>query len=402
MRPSIDLNDIVPADRPATDNVLAGGCETDGIYPRRLVFFVTEDWAFCSHQMPLALAARSAGYEVIVITRVRRHGDLICRAGFRLIPFEMARSGKNPLSELAHVWRLRHIYRSLQPDIVHHRAMKPVLYGTVAARLAQVPRVVNALVGLGFIFSSRGLYARLLRPIIRAMLRKLLRYSTVIVQNPDDSMIVRALGVSDKHVHMVRGSGVDLERFCVEPEMEGMPVVVLATRMLRDKGVLEFVAAARLLQAAGVRARFVLVGDTDPDNPTAISSKQLSEWKEEMTVEWWGHREDMPKVFAGCHIVCLPSYREGLPKVLIEAAACGRPIVTTDVPGCREIVRHGENGLLVPPCDAQALAKALHFLILSKETRQRMGGCGRKLVEKGFSTETIVNEILKLYRSLWD
>jgi len=365
----------------------------------RLLYFVTEDWYFCSHRLPLAVAARVAGYEVTVVTRVRAHADVIRSAGLRLVPFEMARRGKNPFRELAHVWQLVRIYRSLCPDVVHHVAMKPVLYGTIAARIARVPHIVNALAGFGFVFSSRDLYARLLRPAIRAMLRRVLRCGAVIVQNPDDAAMVRDLGISDKCVHTIRGSGVDLERFRPGPEADGVPVVVFAARMLHDKGVNEFVAAARMLRAAGVQARFVLVGDTDPGNPSAVSTERLTEWKHEMVVEWWGRREDMPVVFAGCHIVCLPSYyREGLPKVLIEAAACGRPIVTTDVTGCRETVRHGENGLLVPPRDAVALANALRLLIENQDMRQRMGQRGREIAETEFSVENVIRETLAVYR----
>lgn len=366
----------------------------------RLVFFVTEDWYFCSHRLPIAVAARHAGYDVTVVTRVRAHGDVIRNAGLNLVPFEMSRRGNNPLRELACIWRLTRIYSSLRPDIVHHVAMKPVLYGTLAARLAQVPHIVNALAGLGFIFSSESLYARLLRPTIRLMLGKVLRCGTVIVQNPDDAVLVGTLGVSSERVRTVRSTGVDLTLFRVMPEADGIPHVMFIGRMLRDKGVLEFVMAARQLRTNGAQARFVLVGDTDPGNPAAIPRPQLIAWQAEGNVEWWGHRDDMPQVMSQAHIVCLPSYREGLPKVLVEAAACGRPIVTTNVPGCREAVRNGENGLLVPLRDINAMVEAIGYLIKNREVRERMGRRGREIAQSEFSVERVTCETLSIYREL--
>ncbi len=366
----------------------------------KLLYFVTEDWYFCSHRFPLAVAAREAGYDVGVITRVRDHGQTINDAGLQLTPFEISRRGKNPFRELLRVAALVQIYRRERPAIVHHVALKPVLYGTIAARIARVPAVVNALAGLGYVFSSRTMYARLLRPAIRAMLRVLLRRSSVIVQNPDDAVAVRDLGVPDAHVHIIRGSGVELSRFPALPEVEGVPIVVLAARMLRDKGVMEFVEAARMLRAQGTVARFVLVGDPDTENPASFSVAQLKAWQDEGAVEWKTWRDDMPIVYQGAHVVCLPSYREGLPKALLEAAASARPIVTTDVPGCREIVRHGQNGLLVPPRDVQALASALRKLIEDPVLRRRMGQRGREIAEAEFSVKKVTQETLSVYHKL--
>lgn len=370
---------------------------------RKILFFVTEDWFFCSHFIDRAVAAQQAGYEVGVITRVRAHGDVIRSAGLRLIPLDLSRRGKNLLRELDVIRRLVRIYRTECPDLVHQFALKPILYGTIAARLAGVKTIMNAPVGMGYVFSSRKWKARFIRPLVILSYRWLMNppRSWVVLENPDDERLLIGLRIANaRHTRVIRGAGVDLQRFAVGPEPEGGVLVVLAARMLWDKGVGEFVEAAQLLRSAGVSARFVLVGDADTANPAAIPESQLSAWQAEGLVEWWGHRDDMPKVLSQAHIVCLPSYREGLPKVLIEAAASGRAIVATDVPGCREIVCHGENGLLVPARDARALAEALKQLILDPSLRQRMGKRGREIAEAEFSVERVNNETLALYKAV--
>jgi glycosyltransferase involved in cell wall biosynthesis len=371
---------------------------------RSLIFFVTEDWYFCSHRLPLALAAKEAGFEVSVVTRVCSHGEQIKAAGLELIPLELSRRGMNPLAELRLIARLISIYRSEQPDIVHHVALKPVLYGTIASLFAKIPCVVNALAGLGFLFSSHSLKARAVRPLVKLVFRLLLnrRNSCVILQNPDDVRLLcdgRVLG--RECIALIRGSGVDIQQFTVLPEPSGQPIVILASRLLWDKGVGEFVSAAKQLKIQGVSARFVLVGEGDAANPSAIPDSQLRHWHDEGDVEWWGRRDDMPAVMAQSHIVCLPSfYGEGVPKVLIEAASCGRPIVTTDTPGCREIVQDGVNGLLVPVRDATAVAEALKKMIESPELRSQMGARGRYLVEREFALDKVNTETLKVYEGL--
>jgi glycosyltransferase involved in cell wall biosynthesis len=369
----------------------------------KLLYFVTEDWVFCSHRLPLAVAAQQAGYEVIVVTRVNRHAEQIRSHGLTLIPIELSRRSRNPLKELGVIWTLLRIYREQQPDIVHHVAIKPVLYGTMAARLAGVPAVVNALTGLGFLFVSKQLQARVLRSLVEAAFRVLLNraHSRVIFQNPDDMGLLIGRGVlAQDQAVLIRGSGVDTHLFADSPEPHGDLLVILASRMLWDKGVGEFVEAARLLKSQGIVARFVLVGDGDAENPASISPVQLARWDEEGVIEWWGQHEDMPQVLAQAHVVCLPSYREGLPKVLIEAAACGRAIVTTDVPGCREIVHEGKNGLLVPAKDAHSLAVALRRLLNDPEMRKNMGKCGRAMVEAELSIDHVIGQTLTLYKEL--
>lgn len=369
----------------------------------RLVFFVTEDWYFCSHRLSLALAAKATGYDVSVITRVRSHGELIESSGLKLIPIDLSRSGKNPLVELKLIGRLVSIYRKEQPDIVHHVALKPVLYGAIASYIARVPNVVNALAGLGFLFSSKSIKARFFRPFVMLFFRLLLNRenSRVILQNPDDVELMCRNGIlSINRISLIRGSGVNVKKYTVKKKQEGIPVIVLASRMLWDKGVGEFVEAAKNLLQRGVIAKFVLVGENDSENPSSIPIRQLQSWKQEGVIEWWGHRDDMPSVFAESHIVCLPSYREGLPKVLLEAAASGCPIVATDVPGCREIVREGKNGLLVPLYDVDALAAALKMLIDSPELCKQMGQEGRKIVENEFSIDKVNKETLSVYEGI--
>ena len=365
----------------------------------KLLFVVTEDWYFVSHRLPLAVAACKEGYNVAIATRERKHGDLIREAGIRLIPFELSRRVGNPLLEFL---ALVLLYRRERPDVVHHVALKPVLFGSLAVWLAGVPAQVNAVAGLGWLFISKSRVARLVSPLIRRVLVWLLSSSRcrVIVQNPDDTALLAEAGVPEARLRIVRGVGVDAVLFSPAPEPPAPICVVLAARILWDKGVGEFIEAARYLKQADVEARFILVGAPDLDNPAAVPKAMLNEWQKESVVECWGHRDDMITVFHAAHVVCLPSYREGLPKVLLEAAACGRPIVTTDVPGCRDVVRHGDNGLLVPVRNAKALADALKRLIKNPELRGQMGKRSREIALAEFSSEHVIAQTLEIYKEL--
>lgn len=369
----------------------------------RLLFFVTEDWYFCSHRLPLAIAAKKAGFDVAILTRTSEHAEIIRSAGIRLIPSTLERRSLSPLRELRELLRIIKIYRQEQPDIIHQVALKPVLYGSLAALFVKKPKVVNALAGLGFVYTSDTVKSRLLRPFITIAFRLLLKrnQSRVILQNLDDIKLLTENRVLKRQdIHLIRGSGVNLKHFSESPEPTGDACIVLAARMLWDKGVGEFVSAARQLHKQGVTARFILVGKCDPDNPAAISEEQLATWQREGIIEWWGHQDDMATVFSKAHIVCLPSYREGLPKVLIEAAACGRPIITSDAPGCREVVRPSVNGLLVPLRNAEALAEAMRRLIDNPELRLRMGAQSRQIAEQMFAEEKVIAETLAVYREL--
>ncbi|MEW6117621.1 MAG: glycosyltransferase family 4 protein [Nitrospirota bacterium] len=369
----------------------------------KILFLVTEDWYFCSHRLPIARAARDSGYSVVVATRVQGHGEQIEKEGFKLVPISLQRSSKNPLREILSILEITKIYRSERPDIVHHVAMKPVLYGSIAALFGGIGAVVNALAGMGYIFTSHDRKAKFLKPVVKLGFRFLLGRpnSRVIIQNPDDRlMMIGAVGIPHEKVMLIKGSGVDTSRFAPTPEPEGTIVVALVSRMLWDKGIKEFVEAAQMIKGKGVEAKCILVGSPDPENPASIPESQLLEWTKSGAVSWIGHQNDIPAVWAQAHIAVLPSYREGLPKALLEAAACGRPIVTTDTTGCREVVKHGENGLLVPIKDAKALAEALQNMIVNAAMRKRMGAMGRRMVEAEFSEERVVNETLAVYKEL--
>jgi len=371
----------------------------------RLLFVVTEDWYFHSHRLPLAQAALDAGYSVAIATRVNAHRGEIEACGCEVIPLQrLRRRSLNPLREIFAVAELVRVYRRWRPDIVHHVALKPVLYGSLAAVFARVRFTVNALAGLGFVYSSRTSLARILRPAINAALRLALNRpgAVAIVQNDDDARMLRSIGLTHATaVHVIRGSGVDLRRFRPSgASRDAPPIVMLAARMLWDKGIREFVEAAERLRAAGVDARFVLVGGRDEENPTAVPTEALAAWQHTGVVEWWGQRSDMPDVLAQATIVCLPSYREGLPKVLLEAAACGKPVVATNVPGCRDVLEPGVTGLLVPAHDATALAEALQALLADPALRERMGLQGRQLAAARFDLGAVQAATIELYRDL--
>lgn len=364
----------------------------------KLLFVVTEDWYFVSHRLPLAVAAQAAGFDVAVATREGRQAEVIRSAGIRLIPFALSRRGGNPLREVVALWRL---YRREQPDLVHHVALKPVMFGALAAFLARVPAQVNAVAGVGWLFTTSSGIVRLARPALRWILARLLNqpHSLTIVQNPEDQALLERSGVPATRLRLIRGAGVDIQIFYPVTPPPDPVCIVLVARMLWDKGVGEFVEAARRLTEAGVNARFVLVGDPDPANPASVPESTLRSWHGQHGVEWWGRREDMPTVLQAAHIACLPSaYGEGLPKSLLEAAACGLPIVTTDAPGCREVVRDGVNGFLVPVRDAAALAAALGKLIGDASLRRSMGEQSRVRAETEFGLETVIAQTLAVYR----
>jgi glycosyltransferase involved in cell wall biosynthesis len=366
----------------------------------KLLYLITEDWYFCGHRMDLARAARDNGYEVIVATRVSEHANEITNEGFRLIPIQMRRDSRNPLSELLAIADLIRIYRREKPDVVHHVGMKPIIYGSWASRFSGRNAVVNAFAGLGYVFTgidrSRSSVSSVLRTLLRSACKS--PSSMAVFQNLDDFRTLRACGVvTSRNSAIVQGNGVAEDKFAPTPEDPGDPVVLMASRLLNDKGVGEFVEAAAAIRRKGVRARFVLAGRHDHDNPTSTTEAQLRAWQAAGTIEYWGNRFDMPQVIARSHIVVLPSYREGFPKVLLEAASSGRPIVTTDVPGCREIVRHGENGLLVPVRDANALAEALMTLIGDRDLRLRMGARGREIVMNEFTIQRIAPQFMDVY-----
>lgn len=376
---------------------------------KKLLFVVTEDWYFRSHRLPIARAARDAGAEVMVACRIGAEGssaaETIRSEGFSLIPLNIARSSRNPFSDITLLFSLIRLYRRTRPDIVHHVAIKPVLYGSIAAWIALVPAVVNAMAGLGFLFISDRLFARLARPPIRAVFRAFMNRTRtrLIVQNPDDQRLFQEkIGVQPDRIAVIRGSGVDCDIFTPPPLRStsgGLITALCVSRMLWDKGIGELVEAARLLKQRRVAIKIRLVGPTDA-NPASIPQSTLDRWEEEGIVEVAGASTKIAEENAAAHIAVLPSYREGLPKSLLEAAACGLPLVATDVPGCREICLDDKTGILVPPYEAGPLAEALQRLAEDKDLRDRLGQNARRLAVDAFSTKRVQEETIALYEAM--
>jgi glycosyltransferase involved in cell wall biosynthesis len=354
---------------------------------------------FVTHRLPVALAARDAGVEVHVAAPYEAAAvDVIRRAGLHHHDIPLKRGARRVGGELALIAALWRIVGAVKPDLLHAVTMKPVLYAGLVARVRRVPAVTHAITGLGYLFLIDGLAARIQRAIVKRLYRFALRHpnAVAIFQNPDDLDLFRTNQLVDPAITvMIRGCGVDMNTFAQQPEPEGKPVVVFPARVLGDKGVHEFVAAARQLHD---RADFILVGRTDPDNPTDVGEDGIRAWEREGIVTWQGFSKDMPAALAQANIICMPSYREGLPRVLIEAAATGRAIVATDVPGCREIVRDGDNGLLVPARDGPATAAAVERLLDDPSLRARFAARGRARAEAEFSVELFIVQSLDAYR----
>lgn len=370
-----------------------------------LLFVVNDAAFFLSHRLPVAEAARDKGFSVHVATMPGPAVKMIKQLGFTHHSLPLSRSGRNPLKEFAAFFSLLILFRELRPTLVHLVTIKPVLYGGIAARLTKVPGVISAISGLGFLFVKRtGFMGNILRYLVLFLYRLSMGHPNqiVIFQNSIDiSTLVGAGGVSRDKITLIHGSGVDLRDFPVIPEPDGIPVVVMASRLLKDKGVHEFVEAAKILQSRGIKARFQLIGDPDTGNPESITANSIRVWQREEVVECLGFRADIPELFSRAHLVTLPSYyREGLPKVLIEASAAGRAIITTDMPGCRDAIVPGVSGLLVPARDTKALADTIQRLIEDSELRQQMGKEGRRLAERKFSIENAVQAHLGIYQTL--
>lgn len=368
-----------------------------------ILFVVNAPEFFLSHRFPLAVAAQKLGYKVHVATAEGADVERIQAQGFihHVVPF--ARSGQNPLNELGTLLCLVKLFRRVKPSLVHLITIKPVLYGGIAARLAGIKCVVSAVSGLGTIFLAESATARLRRWFITRLYRSAFKqvHLAVIFQNPDDRDVLLTLkALMPEQVRMIRGSGVALSDYPCVLEPEGKPTVVMAARLLRDKGVLEFVEAARLLKQRSILVEMRLIGSPDPGNPTSVTQEELEQWAAEGIISLLGFRRDIAEQYANANIVCLPSYREGLPKSLVEAAACGRAVITTDVPGCRDAITPDETGLLVPVKDAVALANAIEELLNDTELRKRMGQSGRALAEEAFAIEKIVQQHMDIYQEL--
>jgi glycosyltransferase involved in cell wall biosynthesis len=364
----------------------------------KVLLFANTDWYLYNFRRDLALGLRDRGDEVILLSPPGEYANRLQELGFRWLSIGLSRRSMNPLRELGTIVRLAQIYRREKPDLVHHFTVKCVLYGTLAARWVGVKAIINSITGLGYIFLPGGPWKRVLRSFVYLWYRLILRGTQVIFENDEDRQsFIRNGFIQLQDDNLIPGVGVDTTRFKLSPLPAGVPIVLMATRLLWDKGVGEFVEVAHQLHSEGIKARFILAGRTDPGNPASISEAQVETWRSEGHIEWLGWIENMATVLEQSSIICLPSYREGLPTVLIEAGACGRPVVATDVPGCRLAVQDGVTGLLVSERDIKSLADALRRLLSNPVICQDMGSAGRRRVEEMFSSERILVQILEVY-----
>ncbi|WP_458760224.1 glycosyltransferase family 4 protein [Afipia sp. TerB] len=366
-----------------------------------LLYFVNEDWAFVSHRLPMARAARDAGFDVHVATNVNAAAEAIRSEGFTLHAIPFRRGGLSPLSAIKTINALRRLERAISPSLIHHSGLQCCVLGSVAALGTRIPQV-NALTGLGFLFTSSSPLARLLKPLVAKALGFLFgrRHSIALVQNPDDRQALQAMGISDRQIALIPGSGVDISALKPLPEPDGPITVGFAGRLLADKGIHALIQAHRLLRQQDPQIRLLIAGEPDPANPASVSRAQAEAWGQEPGITWLGHVDDIVSLWQRSHIAALPSHREGLPKSLLEAAACGRPMVASDAPGCREICLHEQTGLLVPIEDPPALAKAIATLAASPELRARYGAAARQLVIDQMSDKAVGDATVALYRSL--
>jgi len=369
----------------------------------KLLFIVNVDWFFISHRLPIALEAIHKGYEVHIATTITDRLDFLLDKGLIVHPINLHRSQSGVFAITSEFLEIFSLVRKISPDIVHLVTIKPVLLGGLATRLLRTPSVVSAISGLGFVFTNNGFTTLLRRKMVSVIYRLALGHSNqrVIFQNIDDKkQLSKLTRLSLDNSTLIQGSGVNLSLYKVLPLPNGSPIVLLASRLLIDKGVREFVHAAELVNKTKVRARFVLVGEIDKFNPGSIQEQELSTWKENGLVELWGYRNDMENVLSNATIVVLPSYREGFPKILVEAASCGRAIITTDVPGCRDAIESDVTGLLVPVGNARTLAKAVSELLNDPSLCKKMGVAGRERAERLFDIKKIVVEHTDIYKQL--
>ena len=367
----------------------------------KILLLANTDWFLYRFNHALAHALRRAGAEVVLAGPSGDYSRRFEAEGFLWRPWTVSRRRLLPWQELASLWRLRRLLRREEPDLLHAFTLKVALYAAAVCRPQQRPKLVCSITGLGYLYANDSLKARLLRRLMLTVGRRLLPSHAMIFLNRDDHRELATAGlVGDGRGTVIGGSGVDVDTFTPQPWPEdGPPLVVLPARMLRSKGIEDFVEAAGRLRRQGVDARFALVGDVDADNPEGIPAAQLDAWCRRHGVECWGFRDDMISVYRQAAVVCLPSfYREGVPTVLLEAAACGRPLVTTDMPGCRDAVEDGVSGRLVPPRDVDALGRALADLLADPAACRRMGQTGRRRVVDGFSVQRVVQATLGVYR----
>ena len=367
----------------------------------RLLYVVTEDWAFLSHRLPMARAARDAGFEVHVATRVSDGAAAIEAERFILHPVPFARGSLSPIAAFSTIAALRRVRREIKPALTHHVALQACVLGILAA-LGQPAACINAFIGLGYSFTSDTSKARAVRTLVGVLLRLLINRKNCIalVQNSDDKLALMLLGIATTRIALIPGSGVDTKRFTPIPEPGGPPTFGFVGRLLNDKGIRTLLTAHRVLRARMPEARLLIAGTPDPANPASVTEAEAKSWNEQPGVAWLGHVDDIASLWAQAHVAILPSRREGLPLSLMEAAACGRAMIASDVPGCREVVIHEETGLLFPLDDAPALAEAMARLAADPQLRARCATAARRLVCEKLAAGIIGHQIVTLYRQL--
>lgn len=372
----------------------------------RYLIVTNDAWFFASHRLPIAKSLIARSDEVTIAARRDDKVGVIESSGCKFVDWDVLPRSKSIWGELRALFSLLQIVRRERPDVLHLVTVKPVLYGGLIGRLLGVPSCVYAISGLGAIFATDVWFARLVRYLIVPLYRFAIKHknSVIIFQNTDDRELLRKiLSMELANSQIIRGSGVDTDLFTVTPEPEGVPVVTLGARLLKDKGINEFIAAARMIKSRGLQASFQIAGGNVADgNPAALTEKEIDQIRQEGVVTMLGHVDDVADLFQRSNIIVLPSYREGLPKVLIEAGAAGRAIVTTDVPGCRDAVAAGESALLVPQRDAESLADAIADLLQDPGKRHRFGAAGRALVETTMHVDLIVEQHTAIYQRLAD
>jgi glycosyltransferase involved in cell wall biosynthesis len=372
----------------------------------KAVLFANTDWYLYNFRRSLALSLQRAGYDVLLISPPGPYGDKLRALGLRWEPVPMQRRSLNPLREMALLWHLIRLLRRERPMLVHGFTIKCAVYGSLAARLAGIAARVNAVAGMGYVFTSSHLKARLLRPVVRGLLRLALggRDARLILQNADDvELFRRARLVDPAHIRLIRGSGVNCAQFAGvsrQTSGDGRLRVLLASRLLWDKGVGEYVAAIRQLRIQGRAIHALLAGTPDPGNPAAVPESTIQGWADEGLVIWLGHVDNMVNLLGSVDVVVLPSYREGLPRTLVEAAACGLPLITTDVPGCREVVSDGVDGLLVPVRNSESLAKALRRLQDNPAFARQLGEAARRKAQEQFDERIVIQRTMAVYAEL--
>lgn len=364
----------------------------------KIVLFANSDWYLYNYRLALATYLRAQGHTVVLLSPSGKYVQKLQAEGFAWYAVEFSRDSLNPFQELRVVWKLRRLLKQLQPDVLHNFTLKSVLYGSLAAKHTHVKKVLNAITGRGYLFINNNIRANLARMIASPLLRFALKSSQVIFQNQEDlHFYIEHRFIRIEQTALIYGSGVDIHKFFPAKYPPDEANIILPSRLLKDKGVYEFIEAAKSVRAKFPKVKFVLAGTTDKGNPSSLSDEEIIQWQNEGLIEWWGWQDNMPQVYHKALLVCLPSYSEGLARSLLEAAACGVPIITTDIPGCREIVQHNKSGFLVPARDAKALADSIMIAVDHPDLLVEMGARGRELIVKRYSQEIVNRETYQLY-----